>query len=49
LFLSDSWFFIPLTIILALLCIVFLYLLYIRWIFVAYLVKVDFCCLPCSS
>ncbi len=39
--LSDSWFFIPLTIILALLCIVFLYLLYIRWIFVAYLVVLE--------
>ena len=38
---SDSWFFIPLTIILALLCIVFLYLLYIKWIFVAYLVVLE--------
>ncbi len=38
---SDSWFFIPLMIILALLCIVFLYLLYIRWIFVAYLVVLE--------
>nr|CBH39068.1 hypothetical membrane protein, glycerophosphoryl diester phosphodiesterase family [uncultured archaeon] len=38
---SDSWFFIPLMIILALLCIVFLYLLYIKWIFVAYLVVLE--------
>ena len=38
---SDSWFFVPLMIILALLCIVFLYLLYIRWIFVAYLVVLE--------
>ena len=35
---SDSWFFIPLILLLALLCIISLYLLYIRWIFVDYLV-----------
>ena len=38
---AGSWFFIPLIFILALLCIFSLYSLYIRWIFVDYLVVLE--------